>query len=159
MAVHLLQGVHLDAGLLHVEDEVGKALVLHGVPIRAREEKAPLRLVRRRRPYLLAVDHPLVAALVGARHGAGQIRARARLAEQLTPGVLAGQDALQVLLLMEIGAVRQDGRGGQRADAGLGDANRADAGELFVDHRIERHRQVAAVPLPGPVRRTPARVA
>ena len=60
---------------------------------------------------------------------------------------------------MQVGAVRQDGRGGERADAGLGDADRADPRELLVDDGVELHRQVAAVPFLGPVRRAPARVA
>jgi hypothetical protein len=149
----------LNAGLLHVEDEVGKALVLGHVPVGARQEQAPMRLVRRGGPDLLAVDHPLVALPVGARHRARHVRAAARLAEQLAPGVLAGQDALQELLLMEIRAVRQDGRRRQGADAGLGDADGADLAELLVDHGIEFHRQVAAVPLLGPMRRAPARLA
>ena len=36
---------------------------------------------------------------------------------------------------MEIGAVREDRRGRQGADAGLGDADRADLRELLVDDR------------------------
>ena len=129
------------------------------VPVGARQQQAPMRLVRRGGPHLLAVDHPLVAALVGARDGARHVGAAARLAEQLAPGVLAGEDALEELLLMEIGAVRQDRRGGEGADAGLGDADRAHLGELLVDDGVELHRQVAAVPLLGPMRRAPARLA
>ena len=158
VAVHLPERMDLHAGLLHVEDEVGEALVLGHVPVGARQQQAPVGLVRAGGPHLLAVDHPLVALPVGARHGAGHVRAAARLAEQLAPGVLAGEDAAQELLLMQVGAVRQDGRGGQRADAGLGDADRADPGELLVDDGVEGHRQVAAVPLLRPVRHAPARV-
>ena len=60
---------------------------------------------------------------------------------------------------MEIGAVLQNGGGGQGADAGLGDTDGADAGKFLVDHRIEFHRKAAAVPLLGPMRRAPARLA
>ena len=157
MAVHLLQRMDLHAGLLHVEDEVGQPLVLGHVPVGARQQQAPVRLVGAGGPHLLAVDHPLVALAVGARDGARHVRAAARLAEQLAPGVLAGEDAAQELLLMQVGAVVEDGGGGQGADARLGDADRADAGELLVDDGVELHRQVAAVPLLGPVRRAPAR--
>ena len=157
MAVHLPERMDLHAGLLHVEDEVGEPLVLGHVPVGARQQQAPFGLVRAGRPHLLAVDHPLVALPVGPRHGARHVRAAARLAEELAPGVLAGEDAQQELLLMQVGAVREDGRGRQGADAGLGDADRADLLEFLVDHGVERHRQVAAVPLLGPVRHAPAR--
>ena len=147
----------LDAGLLHVEDEIGEALVLGDVPVGPCEQEAPLRLVGTGGPDLLPVDHPLVALAVGARDGAGHVRAAARLAEELAPGVLAGEDRQQELLLMQVGAVRQDGGGGQRADAGLGDTDGADLLEFLLDRGVELHGQVAAVPLLGPMRDAPAR--
>ena len=149
-------GCTCHARLLHVEDEIRQALVLRLVPIGARQQQTPMRLVRAGGPHLLAVDHPLIAAELGARHRAGHVGAAARLAEQLAPDVLAGQDAQQELLLLQIGAVRQDGRGGQRADADLGDADGADALEFLLDHRHQADRQVAAVPARRPMRRAPA---
>ena len=38
---------------------------------------------------------------------------------------------------MQVGAVRQDRRGGEGADAGLGDADGADRAEFLLDHGVE----------------------
>ena len=55
------QRADLDAVLLHVHQEVGEPAVLGRVRVRAREQHAPLGLVRERRPHLLAGDDALVA--------------------------------------------------------------------------------------------------
>ena len=49
--------------LLHVHEEVGQALVLGRVLVGARDEHAPLRVVRERGPDLLAGDDPLAVRL------------------------------------------------------------------------------------------------
>ena len=83
----------LHPGPGHVAAEVGQPGVLGHVRVGAREQQAPLRVVRHRRPHLLPVDHPLPAVrpvLVHRAGGqAGQVRARARLTEQLAPDLLS----------------------------------------------------------------------
>src|SRR5207249_11960864 len=89
VTVHLPQRSHLDARLLHGNREARDALVLGLVPVRASEQQAQLRVMRARVPHLLSTDDPLVTVSLGARRETGQVRAAARLAEQLTPHVLA----------------------------------------------------------------------
>ena len=67
LAGDLAQRAHLHGVLLHVHEEVGEALVLGRIGIGARHQHAPLRILGAARPHLLASDHPLVAALDGAR--------------------------------------------------------------------------------------------
>ena len=66
-----------DLLLLHVHQEVGKPLVLRRVLIGARDQHAPLRLVRKCRPHLLPRYDPLVA--VADRAGLERREVRARL--------------------------------------------------------------------------------
>ncbi|MEE8042196.1 MAG: hypothetical protein V3T15_05300, partial [Pseudomonadales bacterium] len=65
--------------------------MLWHIPIGAREQQAVLRVVRTRRPHLLAVDDPVVAIEIRAGGRARQILAAAGLAEQLAPRVFAGE--------------------------------------------------------------------
>ena len=113
VAVHLLQLPHFHAALAHVEDEIRQSLVLRGIPVRAREQQAVVGVVGARGPDLLAIDDPVLAVEVGARSSTGEIGPAAGFAEQLAPGVFAGEDAAQVLLLLRIAAVFEQGRRGQ----------------------------------------------
>ena len=92
------------------------------------------------------VHHPLIAAELGARHRAGHARSAARFTEQLAPDVLTGQNAEKELLLLQVGAMRKNGRGSQGADAHLGDADGTDALEFLLDHWQQADRKVATVP-------------
>src|SRR5271165_6059538 len=105
-----------------------------------------MRFVSAGGPYLLPIDDPLIAMKLGARHRAGHVGAAARFAEQLAPYVLAGQNTQQELLLLQISAVGENGRGSEGADSDLGDADRADALELLLDYRHYPDGKVAAVP-------------
>src|SRR6202035_1741353 len=124
--------------------EVRQALMLLLVPIGARQQQSPMRLVRAGGPDLLSVHYPLIAAELGPRHRAGHVRSAARFTEQLAPDVLAGQNAQKELLLLHIGAMRKNGRGSQGADAHLGDADGADALEFLLDYRHQADGKVAA---------------
>ena len=59
------------------------------------DKQAPVGDVSKRRPYLLPVDQPLVAVANGTRGERGDVGPGPRLAEELTPDVLAGEDAPQ----------------------------------------------------------------
>ena len=88
------QRPHLDAGLLHVDDEVREPAVLRHVGVRCGTSSIPhLRDVRERRPHLLAVDDPLVAVAHRARREPGDVGAGARLAEELAPDLLVASRA------------------------------------------------------------------
>jgi len=52
----LLEGADVDAGLAHVHEEAGDALVLGHLGVRAREEQAPVGNLAAARPDLLPVD-------------------------------------------------------------------------------------------------------
>jgi hypothetical protein len=95
---------------VHVDDEVGQALVLRLLGIGAHDERAEPADVRQRRPDLLAVDDPLVAVPDRARRQAGDVGAGARLREQLAPDLLAGEQRAEVALLLLLAAVRDDRR-------------------------------------------------
>jgi hypothetical protein len=114
-----------------------------------------MRLVRAGGPHLLPVDDPLIAAEHGSRYRTSDVRSAARFTEQLAPDILAGQNAQQELLLLQIGAVRENGRGSECADADLGDTDRTDALELLLDHRHQADGKVAAVPARRPMRDAP----
>ena len=97
-------------GAVHVDHEVGEALVLRLLGVGAGDEHAPAGQVGQRGPHLLAVDDPLVAVLDGSGRQAGHVGAGARLAEQLAPDLLAGEQRAQVAALLGLGAMGDDGR-------------------------------------------------
>src|SRR5205823_10702127 len=77
----LAQRAHVDSRGAHVEEERGDALVLRRVGITARQQQAPVAVVRAGRPHLLTVDGPLVAVTLGARPQTREVGACARFGE------------------------------------------------------------------------------
>ena len=132
VAGHLLERAHVDAVLEHVEGEVGDALVLGHVGVGAGQQHAEVGVLAPRGPHLLAVDDPLVAVPDGPGLQAGQVRAGLRLAEELAPGLLAGDDVPHVEVDLLLGAVGGDGRGGQQQAQPGGGAQRAELGDLLL---------------------------
>ncbi len=112
--VHLLDRPHLDAGLVHVDHEVGDALVLHRVPVGASHEDRHVGVIGTGVPDLLAVDDPAVAVAHGRRLHAGQVGTGAGFGEQLAPRVFAGDGRPQHTRPQVIGAVLVDRRRSQR---------------------------------------------
>ncbi len=141
---------------MHVYDEVRQALVLGCVPIGAGEQQTPLGVMRAGRPDFLAVDDPTFTVLHCARCRARQVRTAAGFAEQLTPGVLARQNAPQKTLFVRLAAVLEQGRSGQHADPDPRDADRPDGVKFRFDEGVQRNRQSAPEPFTRPVRHTPA---
>ena len=90
-AGYLAEWSHLDPGCVHVECEVGEATMLRDRGIGPRHQHPAIGDVGERVPDLLPGDHPFVAVTDGHRGESGEIGARTRLAEQLAPGVLAGE--------------------------------------------------------------------
>ena len=108
-ARHVHEGAHGEAGGVHRDHEVGDALVLRDVGVGAGEAEHVLGHVGERGPDLLAVDDVVVAVADGAGLEGGEVGAGLGLGEALAPHVFAGEDAGDVLLLLLVGAVHEDG--------------------------------------------------
>ena len=80
---------------------------------------APLRELRGGGPDLLAGDAPAAVDPGGLGRQTGQVRAGARLGEQLAPDHLAAEGRRQEPLLLLLGAERDDRREDPRRDADL----------------------------------------
>ena len=113
LAGDLAQRPDLDARRVHVDGEVGQALVLRLVGVGAGDEHPAVGQVGHRVPHLLAVDHPLVAVLHRPGAEAGQVGAGARLAEQLAPDLLAREHRAQQAVADLVAAVGHDRGPGQ----------------------------------------------
>ena len=91
-AVHLADGPDLDPGLVGVDEEVARALVLGLVDIGAGDEQAPVGVHGPDAPDLLPVHDPLVAVAHGPGVGPARSEPASRLAEELAPRLLTGDD-------------------------------------------------------------------
>src|SRR5205814_5998359 len=107
---HLAEGANGHARSVHVADEVADALRFGSVGVGPGEEDPPARELRVARPHLLAGDDPAVAASLGAGAERRQVRAGARLGEELTPELLGRQDRRQEAAPLFLGAVRDERR-------------------------------------------------
>ena len=129
--------------------------MLGGVGVGAGDEHAPLRVLGEGRPDLLPGDHPFVAVLDRRRLQRGEVGARLGLGEPLAPDLLAGEDRLQVALLLLLGAVGDHHRPAHRQAEHVGRARRFQARRLADEDRLlDQGRAAAAVLLrpgdPGP---------
>ena len=112
LAAHVAQRPDIHTRLVQLEQEVRDPGALRHVGIGAGEEHRVARKVRPGGPDLLPGDHPLVTVALGSRGQRGQVRSRARLAEELAPHLLVAHDGgqePQPLLLTAVGEER--GRG------------------------------------------------
>ena len=142
-------------GCGHVEQEVGQASVLGHVRVGAGDQDRHLRVLRPRRPHLLPVDNPVVAVADGPGRHRGQVRAGARLAEQLAVDVLAGEQRTQETLALLSRAERGDRRRRHAQPdtvSFLRRPRRARGLECGIHPGLQRLR-------PAPVRRCPRRSA
>ena len=156
VAVHLLERLHVDTGLLHVDHEIRQPLVLGRVPIGAGEQQAVVGMMRTGRPHLLSVDDPEISLQIRACGGAGEIGTAARLAEELAPGIFAGENTAQELLFLQIRSVLEQRGRGQQSHSGFGGADGAHVGEFLFHHSRQRVRKPAAVPFLRPLRHAPS---
>src|SRR6185312_6504048 len=102
-------------------------------------------------PHLLAVDHVVVAIALGSGCERGEVRARARLREELTPELLAREQRPDPALLLLVAAGVHEG-GTSPADADRVDRT-ADVAplQLLVDDELGQGIRIEAVGR-GPVR-------
>ena len=149
-AVDLLDGPHLDAGLVHRAQQVGDALVLGGVLVGPAQDEDVVGDEALGGPDLLTVDDPLVAVELGGGLQAGQVGAGVGLGEALAPGDGAGEDAGDELLLLLLGAPLQDGGADEGVAEEVATHRGAGPGELLgEDHALHGGEALAAV-LRGP---------
>ncbi len=139
----LAQWPHLDAGCLHVAEEVRHAAVLGHVRVGPGHQDRPGRLVGQRGPHLLAVDDPGVT--VADRTGAhvGEVGSRAGFGEELAPDLLASPQWTKETPLLLVGTVPQDGRCGHTqpdADQAWVVVRRTGRHERLVDAGLQRPR-------------------
>ena len=142
LAVDRAHRSYFHAGLVHVEDQPGDALVLRRVGVGAHEQLAVVGHVRTRAPDLLPVHHVLVAVPLRASAQRREIRSGLRLGEALAPHALALQDAGEVEGALLIGAFR-DERGPcvHHPDEVDADVRRVRAGVLLEVHDLLGHGQ------------------
>jgi len=92
VAGDLDDGPDLDPFPLHGDQQVGETLVALRIGVGAADEEAPVRPFGPGGPYLLAVDHPLVALEAGLGLHVGEVGAGVGLRVALAPDLLALQD-------------------------------------------------------------------
>src|SRR4051794_351898 len=158
LAGYLAQRPDLHRLLLHIHDEVGEALVLGGVEVGARDEHAPLRLVRERGPDLLPGHDPLAVRLHGLRLERREVGAGLGLGEALAPDLVGGEDRLEEALLLLLGAVRDHDRAAHHEAEHVRGHRRPRAHHLLVEERLLDQRGAAAAVLLGPRQSGVARV-
>jgi hypothetical protein len=140
VARHLHQRPDGDPGRLHVDQNVGDAVVLRRAWVGTGEAKHPIGELRVRSPNLLAVDNEKVADQLRARLERRQIGAGSRLGVALTPDVLGIEDPGQERPLLRLGAVLHQSRA-DHLDAHHPDhARRPRLEHLFSDDRLAHER-------------------
>ena len=104
----------------------------------ARDQHAEVADLRGGGPHLLPGDDPLVAVALRLALQAGEVRARARLAEELAPRVLTVEDAREPVSFCSRVAVRRDRRRGEQVAEARRRSDRARLRELLVHDVGER---------------------
>ena len=84
VAVQQYQRPHRDPRRLHVDQQIGDAVMLRRVRVGAHQQKAPIGEMRARGPHLLAVDQEMVALV--DRRGCAGWRGRSRRPARNSPG-------------------------------------------------------------------------
>lgn len=146
----LAQGPDRHPGSVHVDDEHRQAAMLGQARIGAGEQQAEVRELRHRRPHLLAVDHPSVAAPARLGDDPGEIGSRRGLGEELTPAGGALEHGRQVAVLLLVAAVGDDRRA-ELADRDVVDDRRAPgSGQLGVGDHLLGGTEPGTTELRGP---------
>ncbi|MNJ21628.1 hypothetical protein D3C77_159840 [compost metagenome] len=140
----------------HVEQHEADAQVLWRLGVGADQAEDPVGLVGVGGPDLLAVDDPVVAAILGAGLDRGEVGPGARLGIALAPADLAAHDGRQETLLLLLRAEGQQRRT-QHPDAEAGQRQlRLEAAHLGGQHLGLLAGKPAAAVCARPFRRGPA---
>ncbi len=143
VARHLPQGSHRDALGVHVREQAGYPAMLRRLGVGAHQQQAPVGHLREARPDLLAVDTEVVAVARRLRPERGEVAARVRLGEALTPDLLAREDRRQVARLLLVGAQRDDGRADEREADGADELRGVGARQLLLKDGLLHQRRAA----------------
>ena len=135
MPIHLHDGPHFNALLMHGQHEVRDALVFGNIPRGARHDDAEVGVVGAGVPHLLTVHDPLVAVEHCSGAEARQVGASARFAEQLAPREFASERRPQQQFVQLVGPMLEQGRCGQRHARTQRRAHCA-RGAQFVGHHL-----------------------
>ena len=157
LAVHLQDGTHLEARSVHRHGEAAEPAVSLLGGVGAGQQQPVLGVVRAARPHLLAGDPPPVGVRDGLGRDGRQVGPGTRLGEQLAPDVVAAAQRLQQVLLLLLGAERdEDGTRELHAhEAQL--TGQVPARERLGEDGLLGHRGPGTVGL-GPRQRGPATV-
>ena len=154
-AGHLLDRPDLDPGLMHVDQEKADASMSFRRRVGAGQQEGLVGVVRPARPGLLAAEHPLAVAALGARAQTGQVASRVGLAESLAEDELAAQDLLHVSILLPLGAVGDERWREQRHAKAAEDSRRARLRHLLLVDRLHDRRGAAPADLLRPTELQP----
>jgi hypothetical protein len=140
--------------VLHVDQQKRYSVLLLGRLIGARQAEHPVRILRERRPGLLAVDDILIA--LASRRGLerSEVGARARLGKALAPPVVEIGDAREVATLLRLAAEGDDDRS-HHVDAEWERIRRRRLLQFFAIDVLPHRRPIGAAPLDRPVRHRP----
>ena len=127
----LHQRPYVDARAVHVDEQEGDAVMLGHIGIRTHQQHAAIAELRGRVPHLLAIDHELVAIAIGPARKAGQIATGTRLAEELTPCIITGEQPREVFAPLLVAAVAHEGRP-EHGDGGRNERRRSLDRRLFL---------------------------
>src|SRR5579859_1306530 len=136
LAGHLTQRPDGDTGRAEGDDEHRQALVLGPHRVGPGDAEGVVRLLRRRRPHLLAAQDVLLAVARRLGLEAGEIRPCPRLGEQLGPHLLAPDHAGDVTALLLLGAEVEQGGGADACRDRLADRGQGVSGGLLVEHLL-----------------------
>ncbi len=150
-AVERLDRAHGDARRLHVDQDEGDAELLFRFGVGAAEAEDPVGVLRQRGPGLLPVDDVVVALAHSRALQTGEIGAGAGLGEALAPPVVERRHARQELLLLLLGAERDDDRPAHGHVEGQRLRHAVELQLLGVDV-VLHGAPVGAAPLLGPMR-------
>jgi hypothetical protein len=138
---------HLDARIVHVDQQEADALVLLA-GVGAHQAEAHVGPLAAGGPDLLAVDQEVVALVLGLGLQRGEVGAGARLGEALAPAHFLPGDGADVLLLLLLVAVLEQGRAEHHRAHAADRVPGADAVHLLLQHaRLGRREAAAAVGL------------
>ena len=145
-----------DAGARHVEQEEADPLMLGRGGIGADQAEDPVGLVGIAGPDLLAVDQPMIALVLAFGLQAGEVGAGARLGIALAPAYLAAGDLGQIMLLLRLAAIFEQGRAEHRDAEAHQRIAGADPRHLLLQYLGLGRRQPAAAIFDRPIGHGPA---